>query len=232
MFLCGVTKMNHLPTIPWESTFDDMNNCRHKYSFITEPKNNYINSSITFNENRDLALWLDNDNKYREDVVNNFKTKVKDFLELLVCLVHVTGGQPARGTELSILQHTNGCNTSNPSRNIYIDRGMVCIYSRYHKNILKANKTKDIFRFLPPRVGSLMVYYLWLVLPHYQNVVGCFEGKNKKSNFLWTNEIVDIIESEVTWDSTKFSSLLKGFFAKTCPRFIRDQLPGSMNRTS
>jgi hypothetical protein len=111
------------------------------------------------------------------DTVIDFKDGVRQFLKVLICLVHVTGGQPSRGTELTILQHKNGSSSSSGSRNIYIDRNMVCIHSRYHKNIIKANCTKDIFRFLPPQVGNLLVYYLWLVLPYHQNIISFLEKK-------------------------------------------------------
>jgi hypothetical protein len=165
--LCEVTSMNQLPLIPWETTIDDINNSSYNYSFITEPQNNYVESSKVFNSRRNMQLWISDDGTFNVDHVKLFKQKVKSFLECLLCLVHVCGGQPARGTEIIILQHTNSSSSSKCSRNIYIDRGLVCIFSQYHKSIIKSNQTKDIFRFLPPTIGNLMVYYLWLVLPYY-----------------------------------------------------------------
>jgi superfamily II DNA helicase RecQ len=210
--LCEVKAMKDLPVIPWDSTYDDINNSSYNYSFISEPKNSYIETSKIFNSQRNTHLWIDDNGSFDMNHVTHFKKTVKAFLEVLLCLIHVCGGQPARGTEIIILQHTNSSSSSICSRSIYIDRGLVCIFTRYHKNVLKMNHTKDIFRFLPPRIGNLLVYYLWLVLPFYQNVVGSCEQKQFKSTYLWTDNIVDTNDSTRTWDSNKLTSQLNKFF--------------------
>ena len=212
LLLCEVSSMSKLPIIPWHTTYDDVNNSNYNYSFITEPKNNYTHESKLFNAHRIAELWIDDNNQFNVHHITIFKRNVKAFLEAMLCLVHLTAGQPARGTEIIIIQHTNSISSSNCSRNIYIDRGLVLFYSRYHKNMVKSNKTKDIFRFLPPQVGSLMVYYLWLVLPFYQNVIGSFENKHFKSAFLWTDNIVDTNSSTSVWDSHMLTLQLKKCF--------------------
>jgi superfamily II DNA helicase RecQ len=212
--LCEVRIMNQLPNIPWDSTYDNINNSDYNYSFLTEPRNKYTEVSKRFNDRRDMEFWMDVNNDFNAHHIATFKRTVKSFLEVLLFLVHTTGGQPARSTEIIILQHTNSSSCSiDGRRNIYIDRGLVCIYTRYHKSIIKMNQAKDIFRFLPPRVGTLMVYYLWLVLPHYQKVIGSCEKKHFKSTYVWTNTMVHNNEINKSWDGTKLSTCLQQCFS-------------------
>ena len=45
-------------------------------------------------------------------------------------------------------------------------------------------------RFLPREVGELLVWYLWLVLPFWQQIQGVIKGGDASSVFLWADEIV------------------------------------------
>jgi hypothetical protein len=40
----------------------------------------------------------------------------------------------------------------------------------YYKGFLKTERLKVIHRFLPREVSVLVVYYLWLVLPFWEDV--------------------------------------------------------------
>jgi hypothetical protein len=75
----------------------------------------------------------------------------------------MTGGQPARGTELLTLRWRNSVHCE--IRNIFIEHGLVSFVTSYHKNYSTSSSTRLIHRFLPPEVGELLVYYLWLVVP-------------------------------------------------------------------
>ena len=208
--------MNQLPTIPWDSLSDDIQNCQRGYSFLLEPKNEaYHQKVMTFEKRRNSEVWIC-ENDLNQNRIAKFKRTVTLFLEVLLCLVHVTGGQPARGTELIILQHANSGSASNDGRrNIYIDRGLVCIHTRYHKNIIKMNRAKDVFRFLPRRVGTLMIHYLSIVLPFYQKMTSPSEIDPKPSTYLWTSNPVAAEASNQVWDGRRLSGCLQRFFAKT-----------------
>jgi hypothetical protein len=78
-------------------------------------------------------------------------------------LIHITGGQPARGTELLSLQHYN--TVHGLLRNIFIENGLVSFVICYHKGYSIKGSTRIIHRYLPKEVSELVVYYLWLVLP-------------------------------------------------------------------
>lgn len=100
----------------------------------------------------------------------------------------MTGGQPARAPELLGLRMWNTMNGG--VRNIFIHEGMVCFVTMYHKAFRKSAEIKVIHRFLPREVGELLVWYMWLVLPFWQNVQGRVKQKRRRSAFLWADEVV------------------------------------------
>lgn len=78
-------------------------------------------------------------------------------LEVILMLLHLTGGQPARGTELGkyLLQ-----NVGATPRNLYICKGTFMVIQRYSKtNWVKENDVA-IARFLPPEVSDILFSYL------------------------------------------------------------------------
>ena len=78
---------------------------------------------------------------------------------------HITGGQPARGTEITSLRHRNGFLQD---RNIFVMDGRVVCVTRYHKSQSQWDKPKVVPRFLPWRVGQLMAVYLAYVRPFHE----------------------------------------------------------------
>jgi len=103
-------------------------------------------------------------------------------------LMHMTGGQPARTPEILGLRMWN---TENGGvRNIFIDNGVVCFVTMYHKGFTRTNTPKIIHRYILREVGTLFVWYQWLVLPFWQKVQGLTTGKTRPSPFLWAAEVV------------------------------------------
>jgi hypothetical protein len=58
-----------------------------------------------------------------------------------------------------------------------------------HKNLSQSQRLKVIYRFLPQEVGTLLVYYLWLVVPFCEGVLSnlpCNSDQERTlSPFLW-----------------------------------------------
>ena len=75
-------------------------------------------------------------------------------------------------------------------RNIFVQQGMVCFVVWYYKNMRSTDQAKVVHRFLPREVGELLVWYLWLVLPFWQQIQGVIKGGDASSAFLWADEIV------------------------------------------
>lgn len=112
---------------------------------------------------RDQFCSLDCHGKvsWNRKTIDEFQRKTVAFLETLLLLVHVTSGQPARGTEIIGVQHTN----TSFHRNIFVEEGLVTIVTSYHKGYTCTGSTKIIHRYLPREVSELFIYYMWLVLP-------------------------------------------------------------------
>lgn len=94
--------------------------------------------------------------------------RVAPFKEKLLVLIHVTGGQPARGPEILSVRHSNTAEVGH--RHIFVEDGMVVFVTRYHKGYALQGDVKIIHRYLPREVGELPVWYLWLILPFQQRM--------------------------------------------------------------
>ncbi|KAK9363679.1 hypothetical protein V1504DRAFT_472730 [Lipomyces starkeyi] len=101
----------------------------------------------------------------------------------LPLLMHCTGGQPARGAEVIGIRYQNTRNGG--VRNIFIEDGLVCFVTSYHKAYEASEKLKVIQRFLPREVGELLVYYLWLVRPFWECVEMMTSRITEFSPFVW-----------------------------------------------
>ncbi|KAG9380640.1 RecQ Superfamily II DNA helicase [Pyrenophora tritici-repentis] len=95
-----------------------------------------------------------------------YMDRVVEFREKLAVLMHITGGQPARGPEL-------------------LSDGMVVFVTRYHKGYKVSGDVKIIHRYLPREVGELVVWYMWLVLPFQQRLEALVWEKEAVSSHMW-----------------------------------------------
>jgi hypothetical protein len=109
--------------------------------------------------------------------------RVIAFLEKLIVLMHITGGQPARGPEIISVRHSN--TVKGGHRNIFIEGGMVEFATRYYNGYNVSGDVKIIHRYLPREVGKLLVYYMWLVLPFQQRLEAMVWEKEVISSHMW-----------------------------------------------
>ena len=82
------------------------------------------------------------------------------FLDKLLCCIHIYGGQPARGLEIRTVKVYNTVYTQ---RNVYILGGEAVFITLYDKNLSKRDNIEFIMRFLPSKVGKILVKYLVFV---------------------------------------------------------------------
>ena len=132
-------------------------------------------------------LWLEN--LSANEIVNtktfsDYEIQRIDFLKLLLFIIHVTSGQPGRGTEVVDIRYANTATL----RNLFydIETKMLYIWSRYHKGYNQSASEKHICRFLPKVVSQLTLRYLWLVLPFTQSIEALRRGTKIKSNYLFS----------------------------------------------
>ena len=126
--------------------------------------------------------------------------------------VHLTGGAPARVPELLSIQHVNTDN--NGRRNIFIEDGLVVFVTAYHKGFYASNDVKIIHRYLPRKVGELVMWYLWLVLPFVRQLAATWDQLTPSSSpssavhhspYLWGPDM----DTRREWSSKRLREVLK-----------------------
>lgn len=140
---------------------------------------------------------------WNQSVCQTYFHQVEAFLEQLLLLVHLTAGQPARGSETLSLRHVN--TVSGHHRNVFIEGGMVSTVTTYHKGYSTTVNTKIIHRYLPKAVGELLAYYLWLIQPFCRKLdMLALRRRDLPSPFIWAKQ-----GSLDPWDSSRLSRVLQ-----------------------
>jgi hypothetical protein len=173
-----------VPAVKLASLKDDPGVFTAGHSFLTDPRNQGV---LGNNSHRYMLNRIRDDGGLRKRFFRNqealtwnlvavqqYIRLTYEFLERLLLLVHITGGQPARGTELLTLRWRNSSHSD--IRNIFMDNGMLCFVTSYHKNYSTSSTCKIIHRYLPAEVGELMLYYLWLITPFLDALCVLTEG--------------------------------------------------------
>lgn len=163
-----------VPKIPWDTLMDDPSQHQTGFSFLQDPRTAWPVDGARWLMTRvvdETALqrrFIDpGQGTFRASTLAWYLRAVVRFLEQLAILIHFTAGQPARAPELLSIRHRN---TETGHRNIFIADGLVSFVSRYHKGFYMSNDAKLIHRFVPRPVGTLVVRYLWLVLPFVERL--------------------------------------------------------------
>jgi hypothetical protein len=96
---------------------------------------------------RDEFVSTDTQSKveWKPKAIQGYRRLVNCFLEYLLLLVHLTSGQPARGTEIISLRHVNTIHY----RNLFVEDRLVAIVTSYHKGYTCIGLTKIIYCYLP-----------------------------------------------------------------------------------
>lgn len=165
------------PVIPWSKFREN--------PLDTIPFSNFIVNSAINLELKNPENWLRDRICNHKDLINRFELPgtefawnqrnlhsyfhlITKFLEKLMLLMHITGGQPPRAPEIFSVRFGNSINTG--IRNVFLENGLICFVTYYHKGYSISGSTKIIHRYLPQEVGELYVYYLWLLVPFLQRV--------------------------------------------------------------
>jgi hypothetical protein len=130
--------------------------------------------------------------------VRQYLRQVNRFLEVLLCSVHVTSGQPGRGSEITTIRHGNGILQD---RNIFVVDGQVMTVVRYHKSQSQWDKPKIVPRFLPPRLGHVMAAYLVYMQPFKEYLTLQVLGGNY-SDYVWH-------DAQGAWDTGRLTRILR-----------------------
>ena len=105
-------------------------------------------------------MWK-KDRGWKQKKIPAFLRKLKQFKRLLMVLIHIWAGQPGRGPEMTKLKH---CGTQQVAGNIFVFDGQVMIIIDLDKSRAIRGLGRKVARFLPKRIGKIVVVYItWLI---------------------------------------------------------------------
>jgi hypothetical protein len=199
-----------VPSIPWHALYDDPSNSSVGWNFLDDPRNqlpvdgrSWLPNRIEkIDEIRDRFLRNGSISGFSREYITDFLRQVYYFRGLLLVLIHLTGGQPARGTEILSVRHRNTAQGSH--RNLFIEDGLVVFVTRYSKGYQLRGDVKIIHRYLPREVGELVVWYLWLVLPFVQQIEALLWKQDQISSHLWPADV-----DGKRWTTDRMTKVLK-----------------------
>lgn len=201
-----------VPTFVLRRLKDDPSQNARSWSFLADPRNReelpdrsrwVLDRVLDTEWLRDEFLKVKSDGSFHwlHRSVDRYLYRVDRFLERLLLLVHITSGQPARGTEIISLRYQN--TVEGHLRNIFIEDGLVSTVTAYHKGYSVTGSTKIIHRYLPKEIGELLVYYLWLIRPFTEKLrLLAYADKSPPSSFLWG-------KGSASWDGSRLTTQLK-----------------------
>jgi superfamily II DNA helicase RecQ len=186
-----LTPEHEMPNIPWSKLRDDPVNKQAGWNFTRDERNRFPVEGewwLFDRIGRDRKLqrrFMRSGPSFAWDKseVEMYMAQVARFRENLLVLMHITGGQPARGPEILSIRHSN--TVKGERRNIFIEDQLVVFVTRYHKGYSISGDVKIIHRYLPRAVGALWVWYMWLVLPWQQKLEVDVWKKKDISSHMW-----------------------------------------------
>ena len=172
-------------------------------SFATNPKNTWLESGPgKVMRLIGPSLWDAARNRWKLRAGKKWLRWLKLFREVLMVLVHVWGGQPGRGPEVMTLRH---CDSWQLIRNVFLLDGQVMLVTDRDKMKAIRDNGRKVARFLPDRIGRMMVAYIAWLLPFERML--CRKCKLPESRedlleFLWRDG------SPRVWGTDRLSAVM------------------------
>jgi hypothetical protein len=169
-----VQKLDHL--VNMGSVRQDHWQCEtESYSFLTDKENNlWSKHSVTLcqhligqeamtagsamSEGGNLEILWDH------ITLSRWQSQAEHLLDLLLTILHLTSGQPARASEVTTIRLRN-TGTGTGMRSIFLINGVFAFIQNYHKMRSIVETDTCIARFPPVCINDLLLKYLVLVRP-------------------------------------------------------------------
>ena len=180
-----------LPQVPWALLRDNPAEAKPGWNFLQDPRcqwpvkgESWLFQRVgSMPELQDKFVSARTASGVNAPGVKRYLAQVVEFQEKMLVLMHLTGGQPARAPEILSIRHSN--TAKGEHRNVFVEEGLLVFVTRYHKGYAISGDVKIIHRYLPKEVGQLVVWYLWLVLPFYQQMEALLTKPAAVSFHLW-----------------------------------------------
>jgi superfamily II DNA helicase RecQ len=142
---------------------DDMVRRGAGQSFATNPVNRWLepgpHKAIVA---AGTQLWDARTSRWKSGGIKKWMRQLRLFREALLIAVHIWGGQPGRGPEVMTLRH---CDSWQLLRNIFVYDGALLLVTDRDKMKAIRGIGRKVARFLPERLGQIMVAYIAWLLP-------------------------------------------------------------------
>jgi superfamily II DNA/RNA helicase len=187
--------------IPVDALEDDVTYTRRGYSFLKNARNGLEDTRTWILGQMEAHVdgkKLLREGRWQRRATRRYLRRVDHFRELLLLGVHWTGGQPARGTEITSVRFRNGYMQD---RNIFAIHGHMAVVTRYHKSASQYDQPKVVPRFLAWRVGQLMAVYLAYARPLQELLAGVVNGQ-MTSEYVWSGE-------HGPWETDRLTRIMK-----------------------
>lgn len=150
------------------------------YSFLRDPANDALHNkntaqyilSYVFSTPAERFKFFDGNHPI-PTAFEGWLTDAAYFVEILAVLIHISSGQPTRGTEITATTIYN--NNKGGLRNLYWTHKCAMITQSYSKNSYRTGD-QYIARFLPKALSYLLVTYLAVVRPFEKQVSHLFSS--------------------------------------------------------
>jgi hypothetical protein len=132
-------------------------------SFATDERNDWLQPGHRLLAERGQpTLWRRGGRGWRMGKVAEYLNRVKAFMGVHLVNIHVWAGQPGRGPEVMTMRH---CDTQQVLRNVFVFDGQVLIITDRDKSRAIRGLGRKVARFLPARIGKMMIAYIAWVIP-------------------------------------------------------------------
>ena len=172
-------------------------------SFATVPRNRWLEPGPgKVMRLARAALWDAGRNRWKSQAAKKRLRWLRQFRELMLALVHTWAGQPGRGPEVTTMRH---CDSWQLIRNVFVLDGQVMLVTDRDKAKAIRDNGRKVARFLPERIGKMMVAYVAWLLPFEQMLRSeCKlpEARDEMLEFLWRDG------SSKLWDTDRLSGIL------------------------
>ena len=121
---------------------------------------------------------------WRDSAVSEYMRKVRQFKESLFVLVHLSGGGPGRGTEITSVQCENSADGVG-YRGVFIEGGLVSFTTNYYKGYSYKKRVRVVYCYVLSEVSKLVVYFLGLGRPFINTLQRLHNRVTKHTSFLW-----------------------------------------------
>ncbi|KEF50778.1 uncharacterized protein A1O9_13170, partial [Exophiala aquamarina CBS 119918] len=170
-------------------------------SFATEPRNAWLRAGFSFVAERARAtMWpSQGGSEPRVAEVKAWIRRFKTFKRLLMVIMHIWGGQPGRGPEMTTLKH---CDTQQLMRNVFVFDGAVMLITDRDKNRSIRGLGRKVARFFSERVSRMVVAYIAWLMP-FEEFIHDVSGVAGPDKSLWSYMWKDARRG--TWDTAQLS---------------------------